>query len=89
LHSVTWNFDGIAWATGDMQVELFGRENAWFRTLYDQMLPKLIAQAITPHGGMVAELQMRSHCEQQAVLGVLLSEEVKTSILLRGFPAWG
>jgi len=89
LHSVTWNFDGIAWATGDMQVELFGRENAWFRTLYDQMLPKLIAQAITPHGGVVAELPMRCHCEQQAVLGVLLSEEVKTSILFRGFPAWG
>jgi len=37
----------------------------------------------------VAELRMRSHCEQQAILGVLFNEELKTSIVLRGFPAWG
>lgn len=51
LHAFKWNFDGIAWASGNMQVELFGRKNAWFMTLYDQMLPKLMDQAISPHGG--------------------------------------
>jgi hypothetical protein len=89
LHAVTWNFDGLAWASGNMQVELFGRKNAWFMTLYDQMLPKLMDQAITPHGGTVVKLQLVSDSEPREVMGVLLQERVRTSLQTKGLPAWG
>jgi len=88
LHAVTWNFDGVAWANGDMQAELFGRESKWFRTLYDQMVPRSMDQAISPHGGAVSEIRLCSGCQNQRTMGVKLSAEVSKSVLLNGFPAW-
>jgi len=72
-----------------MQVAFYGRENAWFRTLYDQMLPRSMYQAVTLHGGLVEELSICSDVDYQVTLGVMLNKELKVSVLRNGFHAWG
>jgi hypothetical protein len=89
LYAVAWNFDGIAWTTGAMQVEQFGKERSWFKTLYDQMLPRSMDQAITPHEGVVAELQLVDDREVRDVMGVMFGKRVKTSLQSKGLPVWG
>lgn len=89
LHAAAWDYDGIAWVTGAMQAEQFGRERAWFRTLYDQMLPKFMSQVMAPHGGEVIQLHLTDDEDTKEVMGVILEKLVRQSLRSRGIPIWG
>jgi len=89
LHAVAWQFDAVAWMTGAMQVDQFGREHSWFKTLYDEILPKSVLQALSVHGGALVELEISDSSQEHTVMGVLLDEELRSSLSHRGLPVWG
>ena len=89
LHAVAWNFQGMAWMRGDMQEERFGDGYSWFKTLYDEIIPKSVRQAVSCHGGCVTQLIVHDGSHVQSVMGVLLDQNIKSSLVRSGLPAWG